>query len=163
MRGVIDNYPIAWVRPLLRFVIFPMGRVERAPNDRLGHKVAALMLSPSETRERLTRGIYTSDRTKQAVGVLEALLPDVIASEPIERKLLKAIRQGEVVGYTFDEQIANAKARGILSDQEATLLADVRRRSLDVIGVDDFDLATLQSGLTEHGDHIRNNSAQQAA
>lgn len=163
MRGVIDNYPITWVRPFLRFVVFPLGRVERAPNDRLGHKVAALMLSPSETRNRLTRGIYTSDRTGQAVGVIEALLPDVIACEPIERKLLKALKQGEIKGYTFDEQLEHARSKGILTEQEASLMADVRRRSLDVVSVDDFDLATLQAGLTRMGDQIRESKTQEAA
>jgi acyl-CoA dehydrogenase len=163
MRGVIDNYPIGWARPFLRFVIFPLGRIERAPNDRLGHKVAALMLSPSETRSRLTRGIYKSDRTGQAVGVLEALLPDVIASEPIERKLLKALRLGEIQGYTFDAQLASAREKGLLSEKEADLMADVRRRSLDVVSVDDFDLATLQAGLTRMGDNIRQGNSQQAA
>lgn len=163
MRGVIDNYPITWARPFLRFVVFPLGRVERAPNDRLGHKVAALMLSPSETRNRLTRGIYTSDRTGQAVGVLEALLPDVIACEPIERKMLKALRQGEITGYTFDDQLEHARSKGILTAQEAELMADVRQRSLEVVSVDDFDLATLQAGLTRMGDQIREGKSQEAA
>jgi len=163
MRGVIDNYPITWARPFLRFVVFPLGRVERAPNDRLGHKVAALMLSPSETRSRLTRGIYTSDRTGQAVGVLEALLPDVIACEPIERKMLKALRQGDIKGYTFDDQLEHARSKGILTEQEAKLMADVRQRSLDVVSVDDFDLATLQAGLTRMGDQIREGKSQEAA
>lgn len=163
MRGVINNYPIAWVRPLLRFVVFPMGRVERAPNDRLGHKVASLMLSPSETRSRLTRGIYTSDRTDQAIGVMEALLPDVIACEPIERKLQKALRNGEISGYTFEEQLKEAQEKGLITEPEAKMMADVRRRSLEVVAVDDFDLATLQAGLTRMGDQIRDGKAQQAA
>jgi len=163
MRGVIDNYPMPWARPFLRFVVFPLGRVERAPNDRLGHKVAALLLSPSETRSRLTRGIYTSDRTHQAVGVMEALLPDVIACEPIERKLLKALKNGQISGYTFEDQLAKAHANGILTDQEASLMADVRKRSLEVIAVDDFDLATLQAGLTRMGDEIREGKANKAA
>ncbi len=163
MRGVIDNYPLRWARPFLRFVVFPLGRIERAPNDRLGHKVAQLMLSPSETRSRLTRGIYRSDRTNQAVGVLEALLPDVIASEPIERKMLKALRLGDISGYTFDEQLDDARQKGVLTEQEADLMADVRQRSLDVVSVDDFDLATLQAGLTRMGDAIREGKSQEAA
>ena len=163
MRGVIDNYPITWARPFLRFVVFPMGRVERAPNDRLGHKVASLMLSPSETRSRLGRGVYTSDRTGQTVGQLEALLPDVIACEPIERKLFKALKNGEISGRTFDAQLEDARQREVLTEQEAAMMADVRARSLDIISVDDFDLATLQAGLTRMGDQIRKGKAQQAA
>lgn len=155
MRGVIDNYPFAWLRPFLRLIIFPLGRVERAPNDRLGHKVASLLLSPSETRNRLTRGIYKSDRTGNWVGVLEKLLPDVIAAEPVERKLSKALRAGQIEGYTFEQQLDQAAEKKVLTDKEIELLADVRKRVLEVISVDDFDLAELQAGLTETGEAIR--------
>ncbi len=155
MRGVIDNYPFAWVRPFLRLVIFPLGRGERAPNDRLGHKVAALLLSPSETRDRLTRGIYVSDRTGHPAGVMEKLLPDVIAAEPLERRKLKALRSGQISGYTFEEQLDQAREKGIFSDTEADFLLDVRKRAMEIVAVDDFELAELQAGLSERGDKIR--------
>ena len=163
MRGVIDNYPLTWARPLLRRIIFPLGRVERAPNDRLGHKVASLLLSPSETRSRLTRGIYTSARSGFPVGVMEALLPDVIAAEPLERKLLKALRTGQISGRDFDSQLEEAHKAGILNDSEARLLRDVRQRTLDVIAVDDFDLEDIQAGLSQNADRIRNKEQAQAA
>ncbi len=163
MRGVIDNYPMAWARPFLRLIIFPLGRVERAPNDRLGHKVAALLLSPSETRDRLTRGIYKSDRTGNWVGVIERLLPDVIAAEPVERKFSKALRAGEIGGYTFEQQLEQAADKKLLTDKEVELLTDVRKRVLEVISVDDFDLTELQAGLSDKGDRIRNSRKQKAA
>ncbi|MEE4637554.1 MAG: acyl-CoA dehydrogenase [Wenzhouxiangella sp.] len=155
LAGVIDNYPFAWVRPFLRLLVFPIGRSERTPNDRLGHKVAALLLSPSETRDRLTRGVYRSDRTGFPIGVMEKLLPQVIAAEPVERKLLKALRAGVIDGYTFEEQIAQALDKQVISEQDAVLLLDVRKRSLEIVSVDDFDHADLQAGLTPTGDAAR--------
>ncbi len=155
MRGVIDNYPLAWARPLLRFVIFPLGRGERAPNDRLGHKVAALLLSPSETRNRLTRGIYISDRTGHPIGVMEKLLPDVIAAEPLERKLLKAQRAGQIKGYTFEEQVEQAVEQKVISASERDFLLKVRKGTLEVISVDDFDLEDIQAGLGTRAEQVR--------
>jgi len=163
IRGVIDNYPIGLIRPVLRAVIFPLGRVERAPNDRLGHKVAALLLSPSETRARLTRGVYVSDRTGHPVGVMEKLLPDVIAAEPLERRLLKAQRADQVRGYTFEEQLADALSKHLFSKQEAEFLLDVRRRSLEIVSVDDFDLEEIQGGLTASADRARAERSKKAA
>jgi acyl-CoA dehydrogenase len=155
LKGVIDNYPIAMLRPVLRRIVFPLGANERRPNDRLGHKVAALMLSPSETRDRLTRGCYRKDRPGHVPGNMEALLPDVIAAEPLERRLLKALRAGKIRGYTFEEQVADAHKQGVFSDQEAALLRSVRERAMEIIAVDDFDIRELQAGLTASGDAIR--------
>jgi len=155
LAGVIDNYPFAWVRPFLRLLVFPIGRSERTPNDRLGHKVAALMLSPSETRDRLTRGIYTSDRTGHPIGVMEKLLPQVIAAEPVERKVLKAIRAGQIKALSYEEQVEQALEQGVVSAKDAELLLDVRKRSLEVVSVDDFEHAELQAGLTTAGDAAR--------
>lgn len=162
LSGVIDNYPFAWARPLLRLAVFPTGRSERAPNDRLGHKVAALMLSPSETRDRLTRGIYKSDRSGHPIGVMESLLPKVIAAEPLDRKLLKALRSGEIGGYTYEDQVGQAHAKGLLSEQEVDLLLEVRQRSLEIVSVDDFDHKDLQAGLTPSGDAARAEQRQAA-
>ncbi len=162
MRGVIDNYPIAWIRPFLRVVIFPLGRVERAPNDRLGHKVASLLLSPSETRDRLTRGVYKSDAAGHWVGVMEKLLPDVIAAEPLERRMLKAQRNGQLKGYVSSEHIASAVENKVLTDKEAEFLASVRKRALEIISVDDFELEELQAGLTQTGEAVRNGDKKAA-
>ena len=155
LSGVIDNYPFAWARPFLRLVVFPTGRSERTPNDRLGHKVAALLLSPSETRDRLTRGVYRSDRTGHPIGVMETLLPKVIAAEPLDRKLLKALRAGQIGGRTYEEQVAQALEKQLLTEQEVELLLDVRKRSLEVVAVDDFEHEELQAGLTPTGEAAR--------
>ncbi|MGM0658892.1 MAG: acyl-CoA dehydrogenase [Pseudomonadota bacterium] len=155
LKGVIDNYPIPLLRPVLRRIVFPLGANERRPNDRLGHKVAALMLSPSETRDRLTRGCYKADRPGHVIGNMETLLPDVIAAEPLERRLLKAVKSGKVAGYTFDEQVDNAEKAGVFSAEEAKLMRSVRERAMEIIAVDDFDIRELQAGVSEKGEAIR--------
>jgi len=155
LKGVIDNYPVAALRPILRRIVFPLGANERRPNDRLGHKVAALMLSPSETRDRLVRGCYAKDRPGHVPGNMEALLPDVIAAEPLERRLLKALRAGKVSGLTFEAQVESAEKAGVFSGQEAELMRSVRERVMEIVAVDDFDIRELQAGLTEKGEAIR--------
>jgi len=155
LKGVIDNYPIPLMRPVLRRIVFPLGANESRPNDRLGHKVAALMLSPSETRDRLTRGCYKTDRPGHVIGNMETLLPDVIAAEPLERRLLKAVKSGKVSGYTFDTQVDNAEKAGVLTPEEAKLMRSVRERAMEIIAVDDFDIRELQAGVSEKGESIR--------
>jgi acyl-CoA dehydrogenase len=146
LRLVVDNFPNRYLRAVLRLVVFPFGRRERASGDRLTHKVAQLLLSPSDTRERLTNGVYKSAKSGHPIGLMEEALPQVIHAEPLERKLLKALKHGEVTGITWDEQIQDAIAKSVLSAEEADILVRVRVLVMEIIAVDEFEPEDLQAG-----------------
>jgi len=146
LRQVVDNFPNRFMRGMMKFVVFPFGRRERLPGDRLTHKVAQLLLAPSDTRERLTDGIYSSARTGHPVGTMEVALPQVIRAEPLERKLLKALKSGEVDGFTWDEQLQDAIAKSVITAEEADILIRVRQLVMEIIAVDEFDHEELQMG-----------------
>jgi acyl-CoA dehydrogenase len=129
----------------LRIVVFPLGR-RAGSGDRLTHKVAQLLLAPSDTRDRLTHGIYKSARTGHPVGMMEQALPQVIAAEPLERKLLKAIKADEIAGITWEDQIRDAVAKNVLSPGEAEIMARVRALVMEIIAVDEFDVDDLRLG-----------------
>jgi len=146
LRLVVDNFPNRYMRALLRFVVFPFGRREKAPGDRLTHKVAQLLLVPSDTRDRLTHGVYRSDTSNHPICFMERALPQVIQAEPLERKLLKALKQGEIKGITWDEQVRNALEKHVLTKEEADILVRVRGLVAEIIAVDDFDVEELRLG-----------------
>jgi acyl-CoA dehydrogenase len=147
LRLVIDNFPNRYLRTVLRFVVFPFGRRERASGDRLTHKVAQLLLSPSDTRDRLTDGVYKSAKAGHPVGMMEEALPQVIHAEPLERKLLKALSHGEISGITWDEQVQDAIGKSIISTEEADILVQVRNLVMEIIAVDEFDPQDLRAGV----------------
>ena len=146
LQQVVDNFPNRYMRGVLSFVVFPFGRRERAPSDRLTHKVAQLLLIPSDTRDRLTDGIYKSAKTGHPVGLMEEALPQVIHAEPLERKLLKALKNGEITGITWEEQLQDAIARSVVTAEEAEILVRVRKLVMEIIAVDEFDLEEIQAG-----------------
>jgi acyl-CoA dehydrogenase len=146
LRLVVDNFPNRYLRTVLRFVVFPFGRRERASGDRLTHKVAQLLLSPSDTRERLTDGIYKSAKAGHPIGMMEQALPQVIHAEPLERKLLKALKHDEISGITWEEQIQDAIAKSVISTDEADILVHVRNLVMDIIAVDEFEAEDLRAG-----------------
>lgn len=148
LRLVVDNFPHRPLRGLLRLVVFPLGRRERAPGDRLTHRVAQLLLAPSDTRERLTRGVYISTRAGHPIGMMEQALPQVIAAEPLERKLQKAVKSGGIEGITWEEQLQNAVAAGALTAEEAKVLAHVRDLVHEIIAVDEFEPDELRLGAS---------------
>ena len=146
LRLVVDNFPNRYLRTVLRTIVFPFGRRERASGDRLTHKVAQLLLSPSDTRDRLTDGVYKSAKTGHPIGMMEEALPQVIHAEPLERKFLKALKQGEIAGITWDEQIRDAIAKSVFSAEEADILVRVRNLVMEIIAVDEFKPEDLQAG-----------------
>jgi acyl-CoA dehydrogenase len=134
------NRPAAWI---LRRLVFPLGKTYRGPNDTLVQKCAELILQPCETRERLTGGLFIpnveTNKTREPLARLEYALHCVIAAEPVEKKLRKAVRDGTVQGKDWDEQLANARALGLLSDDEAQALARAETARREATRVDDFE------------------------
>ncbi len=141
---VVDNFPSRAIRILLAVVIFPLGRHERPPGDRLGHKVAQLLLSPSATRARLTDGVFISDNSDNAVGLLEMTLPRVIATEPLERRLAKAQSAGGLDEMNPQNQLEDAVAKSIITPAEARELKTVREMVAEIVAVDEFESSYLR-------------------
>lgn len=149
--GFVDNFPVRWLGVFMRLVLFPIGRRERAPSDRLGRRLCTQLLAPSETRDRLCEGVYRTASANNAVGRMDQILPLVIQAEPIERKFAKGMRGRRVESYEFEGQLGEAVAAGILSQAEADLLVQARSAIMEFIHVDDFDAADLRAGAGPDG------------
>ena len=144
--GLADNFPNFWIRGLLKVVIFPLGRHEKEPGDRLSHKAAQLLLSPSESRTRLTNGIYTSATAGHPIGMMEKALPEIIAAEPLERKLLKAQKAGQLDALTWEGRLEQALTKSVVNAEEAKTLRHTRELTLEIIAVDEFESEALKLG-----------------
>ncbi|MCX7544050.1 acyl-CoA dehydrogenase [Marinicella gelatinilytica] len=132
------NFPNKAIGFMLRRVIFPLGTHELPPGDRLGHKVATLLLSPNETRDRLCDGIDTQVSKNHLVAKMNQVLAKVIDTEPLERRILKAQKSGEINAIDPVEQLNQALERDIINKSEFDILSEVRKLVSEVIAVDDF-------------------------
>jgi acyl-CoA dehydrogenase len=140
--GVLRNFPIKAAAFAMRPLVLPFGA--RAPaSDAEAKAIVRQALKPGAFRDRLTRDIFSTDDPNDRVGVLEHTLKKVIANEEADRKLERAVRKGEVHRYYNNDWIAEAKAKGILTEDEAHALAEQRDLVARVIAVDDFDAAAL--------------------
>ncbi len=146
--GAIRNFPVRPVSWLLRMLVFPFGRREVPPSDRLGRRVAALITAPSEARDRLLEWVYLTPTANNTVGRMNALLPDVIAAEPVDRKFGKAQKSGQFRTHDYMDQLTEAEQAGVLNASEAALLKRVREGVFEFISVDDFEPDELRAFKT---------------
>jgi len=145
LSGALRNFPIRPVGWLLWLLVFPWGRRAQAPSDRLGHRAAALLMSPSDTRDKLAEGVFLTPCANNPAGRVNSYLPKVIAAEPVERKFLKALKAGQLEGHDHAAQLADAVSKGVISAEEKAQLDELRAITLDAISVDDFEHAQLES------------------
>jgi acyl-CoA dehydrogenase len=146
--GAIRNFPVRPVSWLLRALVFPWGRREVPPSDRLGRRVAAIITAPGEARDRLIEWTYLTPTANNTIGRMNALLPDVIAAEPVERKFGKAQKAGQFKSHDFVGQLVEAMQAGVINAAEFELLKRVREGVFEFISVDDFDPSELRAAVT---------------
>jgi len=138
LEGAISNFPNRVIATLMRRTVFPLGRPYVVPPDRLGHEVAALLIEPSATRDRLTAGMYLGRADDDPLRTIEAALEATLAAEPAEARLREAEKSGRFAVAGGGDRAAAALAAGIITSDELSLLRRARRLVDQVIRVDDF-------------------------
>ncbi|HJR74596.1 MAG TPA: acyl-CoA dehydrogenase [Luteimonas sp.] len=145
LSGALRNFPIRPVGWLLWLLIFPWGRRAQAPSDRLGHRVAALLMTPCDARDRLASGVFLTPCANNPAGRINSYLPTAILAEPVERKFLKALKNSDIEALEFDAQLDEGVKEGWITVEERIQLEELRKITLDAIMVDDFDPEELRS------------------
>ena len=145
LSGALRNFPIRPVGWLLWLLVFPWGRRAQAPSDRLGHRAAALLMTPCDARDRLVEGVYTAPTEHNPAGRINGYLSKVILAEPVERKFLKALKSSDVEAPDFAGQLDEGVREGWITADERRQLEELREITLETITVDDFDPEELRS------------------
>ncbi|CTP90288.1 acyl-CoA dehydrogenase [Xanthomonas graminis] len=160
LSAALRNFPIRPVGWLMWALIFPWGRRAEAPGDRLGHRVAALLMTPNEARDRLGQGVFLTPCENNPGGRIASYLTKAVLAEPVERKFLKALKSKGIEALDFAAQLDEAVREGVLSADERRQLEELREITMDTISVDDFDADELRSAsyyqrATAGDDHSR--------
>lgn len=145
LSGALRNFPIRPVGWLLWALVFPWGRRAEAPSDRLGHRVAALLMTPNEARDRLGKGVFLTPCANNPGGRIDSYLAKAILAEPVERKFLKALKNSDIEALDFASQLDEGVREGWISAEERKQLEELRAITLETISVDDFDTHELRS------------------
>lgn len=135
---ILRHFPSFIIGQILRFIVLPLGRGYRHPNDELGHKVASLLLEPSDTRDRLTSGCYISPDVNDVTGRMEHAFKVVLEAEAIEKQVRKmGARRPDTMDY--EVWLQGLVAQQTINQAEAEQLRAAYIATRVAIMVDDFE------------------------
>jgi acyl-CoA dehydrogenase len=139
MEGVLANFPNRFVAMCLRVLIFPKGLTLNAPHDKVGARVAEILLTPGASRDRLTQGAYVPRKEDDVVGRLDFAMEATIKADPIEARVRKAMKEGKLPQRVLAERRLAALNQQIITQEELDHLVYTDRLRRDVIKVDDHE------------------------
>jgi len=137
--GLFENFPAKLPAAFVKWICFPFGRVISKPDDELKQQVAELMMQEHPFREQLKHHVFYSTKADDVTGRLEHAFQILRTIEPLWDKFKKAESKGKFTGLTFEENIAQAKKEGFISESEAQQLLQYNAIRFDSMLTDVFD------------------------
>jgi acyl-CoA dehydrogenase len=136
--GFLHNFPNRPMALLLRWIIFPWGRLYAPPGDKLGHDISTLLINPSEMRNRLTHGVFIPENQNEAVSQLEVALNKVVDAAHLEKKVRPFQKKFKPEYAGYEAMLEAALTDGVIDKDEKHMLLEANEARTRVIGVDDF-------------------------
>ena len=140
-----DNFPSGFWGWTIKMLTQTGGKRRRGPTDKMNKAVSELLMNPSETRQRLTEGVFPG-KGADPLAALERALALTLECEPLKARM----KDKDV------ESVEAAKESGLITAEEAAKLGDLHRAVREVIEVDSFDPSRLEkTGLNPGTDQPR--------
>jgi len=143
---LLKNFPNRWIAGLLRFLIFPLGQHFSKPKDNLSFQVAELVLAPTDSRQRLTAGLFATAVENNMLALVEDALLKAIAAEPVIKILREAVKNDFIAEDMPAVEAKAAYEKQLISSEQLRLMLEAEAAREKVIAVDDFagkDLARV--------------------
>ena len=142
---LLSNFPNRLLGSALRVLVFPFGRRHQGPDDQLDAQVAAIIgqNAGNPALEAVLEGCFRPTSTEDPVGALQHAFNLLQEAAPLQKKLHKAVKAGQVRETPGQNEIETAVAAGVLSAEEGQQLQRAEQARRVVIDVDDFSKEEL--------------------
>jgi acyl-CoA dehydrogenase len=139
---ILQNFKRPVLKTLLQWCIFPLGKRFIPPSDQLKSVISSLLLSQSDTRSRLIKGMTTAH---PLLASTDNAFRQVLAAEPIMKKINDMSVGEHPWEANFELRAKAALDAGLItpSDYQQVLLAEEAR--IELLMVDDFSTEDLRS------------------
>ena len=141
LEGILQNLDVPLLGALLRSPVAAFARwncIGRFPGDRLASEVASILQTPGEQRDALTSGIYLPDDASEGLGHLEHAFRLSFQAEDVKRKIKAAVQKRQLPKSDPEMLVDDALKAGLITAQEADLLANAEVARDVAIQVDSF-------------------------
>ncbi|WP_070888239.1 acyl-CoA dehydrogenase [Pseudomonas argentinensis] len=137
---LLSNFPNRLLGSALRVLVFPFGRRHQGPDDHLDAQVAAIIgrNAGDPALEAVLEGCFRPTSTEDPVGALQHALNLLQEAAPLQKKLYKSVKAGQVKETPGQNEIETAVTAGVLSAEEGQQLQRAEQARRVVIDVDDF-------------------------
>jgi acyl-CoA dehydrogenase len=132
MFGFLLHGPVHWWARLNSF--------GSMPDDRLDREIARLIQTAGEQRDRYTTNIYGGS-PDSALAKLEQTFVLACSARAIEQRVEKAVKNRTLEKMSPDKLIAQALAKGVISEAEASSMSLLEEMRNQVVAVDSFSPA----------------------
>lgn len=152
--GLCKNFPNPILGTLLRYWIFPLGNRYRGPRDKDAATISKALMQDSIVRDDLSHLCSRTDNEHDPMFIIERAFKEMLAAEPVEKKIRKAQKEGKLPAKQEREiTLTQALASGIISEDEKNLLlkADLHRK--DAIAVDEFAASYFKQHSSGYAPH----------
>nr|WP_150667142.1 acyl-CoA dehydrogenase [Pandoraea anhela] len=141
--GVLANYPSRSVAWWMRWKLMPLGLPYAQPSDALAARVAEIMQTPGDARERLIAGSYSPSPDVDDLAYGEIVFQMTPQVTVIEQRLRAAIKDGRlpVMPQSLPDFVAwvqHATTLQLVTDEERRLLTQYADYAAKAVAVDDF-------------------------
>ena len=148
LADTLNNFPNRLLGGVLHVLVFPFGARHKGPSDVLDAEVAAILGRPEgdAALEQILDGVYRPHGHTEALGTLREAFDLLAAAQPLQKKLHKALKNGEFTPAAGQDPIGAALAAGVLDATQAQQLTAAEAARRKVISVDDFAKEQLELG-----------------
>ncbi|MEW5250691.1 acyl-CoA dehydrogenase [Microbulbifer discodermiae] len=130
---VFQNFPHRFLGQLMHFLTMPWGHSVHTASDRQARACAELLMEPSETRDRLTKGVFLGN-PGDGVDIVEQAFNSVCATQSARDKMKK----GGIRPLNRDA-IQQALDAALINEEEAASLREAADAVYLALQVDHFD------------------------
>lgn len=139
--ALCQNFPSRPLGFIARLIAFPFGQTMRYPSDKLDMKLAALMTTNNNYRDRIKDYLFLSGNAEQPVDRVEQALQLIIKTDGLSSKV------SDLKRYKFTmltEKLQEKVAKGELTQEEMADLMAVENARWDAILVDEFTFDSMK-------------------